>query len=655
MALVDNAWYVDFGDGSTTGYFAVTKWATGVSKVCGNLIRQNTAPAVGSERVFVCVASTGGTGTTGATEPTWTVTRGAKNTDNTLTWQEATGVAALNGDLTNTPKWTDANIKGNAITLGQVIQNSAGTLILICTTAGTAGSGAEPSWSAFTNAGATTADNTVTWTTLGASFSSWAAPHARVGNSFASGWGQNGNKFYVASEHAETQATSLTLNPPSNFSTPAQILCVTKTAVPPTAANLTTGASISVTGATTLTLGTSSGGYWNGVKFQAGSGASAGVLTISGATFALISMFKNCTFALLGTASGSTINLANGSTPARAVFDGCTFTSAAAYTIWMTSGTNTDITMRGCNWSGTAPTNLLDGPGGEPLLMEGCDLSNITTSLWSGGSAGRGTIAVLKDCKIASGVTLNNMGVPTQKAYLVRSDSGNTNYRHEVYTGSGKQTVDTTVVRTGGASDGTTPLSWKVTPGFNIGFLIPFECFPISIWNTQTGANRTVTIFGVLAGASLPTNANIWAQIEYLGTAGSPLGVMNDMSPGNPLAAASNWSADTSAWDTAATARANLHAYVFGNTISVASNPGRIFICTSGGTSAASEPAGYASAVDGSSVTDGGAVFVAGVRFAMAVTLSSPQPQLAGPITAYIKSALSGSALVWIDPLLGLS
>jgi hypothetical protein len=84
----------------------LTKWATGVTKHCGDLIRQNTAPSVGNERVFVCVASTSGTGTTGGAEPTWTVTRGAKNTDNTVTWQEATGIAALNGDLTNTPNWT---------------------------------------------------------------------------------------------------------------------------------------------------------------------------------------------------------------------------------------------------------------------------------------------------------------------------------------------------------------------------------------------------------------------------------------------------------------------------------------------------------------------------------------------------------------------
>src|SRR6267154_825439 len=104
MALVDNAWYVNFGNGSSTGYYAVALWTTITSYSAGALIRQRTTPAVGSERVFVCIIA----GTSLVSEPaSWTTTRGGKTAETAgPTWQECTGIAALNGDATNTPTWS---------------------------------------------------------------------------------------------------------------------------------------------------------------------------------------------------------------------------------------------------------------------------------------------------------------------------------------------------------------------------------------------------------------------------------------------------------------------------------------------------------------------------------------------------------------------
>src|SRR5580704_18735763 len=96
-------WYINYGDGSSTGYFAVTQWATGATKTVGQFVRQLATPAVNSERCFVCVVA----GTTNATtEPTWVITRGAKTTDNTITWMECTGLAGTCGSLTNTAGWS---------------------------------------------------------------------------------------------------------------------------------------------------------------------------------------------------------------------------------------------------------------------------------------------------------------------------------------------------------------------------------------------------------------------------------------------------------------------------------------------------------------------------------------------------------------------
>ena len=75
MSFADTAWYCNFGNGTSTGYTAVTAWAASTAVVAGALRRQLAAPAVNSERVFACIVA----GTTGSTEPTWVLTRGCQD------------------------------------------------------------------------------------------------------------------------------------------------------------------------------------------------------------------------------------------------------------------------------------------------------------------------------------------------------------------------------------------------------------------------------------------------------------------------------------------------------------------------------------------------------------------------------------------------
>src|SRR4051812_11670026 len=230
MAVVNTVWYT-----SSAGWTAVTAWATGTVKAAGALVRQNAAPAVGSERVFACTIA----GTTHATtEPTWVTTQGAKTVDNTVTWIEVTGKPGVNGDATNTPLSSSA--RSQAVVLGNIIKNNAGTHLFVCTTAGTCGAG-EPTYG--TTAGNTTADNTATWTCLGTvgSFTAWKAPGARLATSFAT----TGDTVYVSSLHAETQAAALSIAPAGL----TQYLCIADAGtIPPGAGDLTTGATVTTTG-----------------------------------------------------------------------------------------------------------------------------------------------------------------------------------------------------------------------------------------------------------------------------------------------------------------------------------------------------------------------------------------------------------------------
>lgn len=590
MALVDNAWYINFGNGTSTGWFGVTAWSLGASKVCGNIIRQATVSPALTERCFVCIASTGGTGTTGGTEPTWsTPSRGQKYTDNTVTWQECSGIAALNGDLTNTPSWTV--VKNTAVTLGQVIKNVAGTLILICTTAGTAGNGAEPSWAAFTNAGATTADNTITWTTLGASFSAWAAPHARLNNAFTTNWGQAGNAFFFGDNSAELATVSVNLIGQGTNAAPCFIYCCDHTVAPPASTNLKTTGTWTITGASNLGF---NGGYayYYGITFSAGSSTNQGNITI-GATVAFAHKFENCGLVLAGTNAASIVNIAQNLSGSRVWFInttvsfgavGQTIVSNAAEFVWE----NTASAVIGA----AVPTKLFTPPAASGTnILRGVDLSALGTGKAIVGGGGAGGFYSIIDCKLNALVTV--AGTPTiiggTITNVIRSDSSGTNYRQERYAYEATQTVETTIIRTGGASIEGTGQSWKIITTANPRWLWPYKSPVMQVENKTTGSNVTVTIYGIWGTGSVPNNDDIWIEAEWLGSASFPQGSFINSTKTNNLAAGSALSSDSSTW--------------------------------------------------GGSTTP----------FKMSVTLSSPQPALTGPINVRVLAA-KPSTTFYIDP-----
>jgi hypothetical protein len=551
VALQDNVFYCDFGNGSSTGYYAVPAWGASASKVCGNLVRQLAAPSVGNERVFVCVASTAGAGQTGGSEPSWTVTRGAKNTDNTVTWQECTGIAALNGDLANTPNWNA--VKNTAVTLGQVIQNVAGTLILICTTAGTAGNGAEPSWAAFTNAGATTSDNTITWTTLGASFSHWAVPHARVNSALALNWAQAGNKVFVASEHAETQSSGINMTGRGLAGSPVRVICVGKTNVPPGQSDVTTGASISTTGASTIEFGFNGSEwvYFNGFTINAGSSSNNASIGLADGPDCN-TKFENCTFVLNNTSSSSRINFSGAAGPNKVECVGCAFTFGAVTQGFSTAGNAGGLSLvRGGSIaaSGSIPTDLFLTVGSGLTLLDAVDLSAVNTSIAVG--SGQSGFLQLRDCKLNASVVIQDTGstiFPYSFVDVVRSDSSGKTYRIERHTVLADETTETTVVRSGGAtsSDGTS-IARKIVTKSGATWDLPYEALPLQVNNIKT-TSTTVTVYGIWGGGAVPTNDQVWMDVKYPGNAGNPLSTIISGTKSNILATGANQPSDTSSW-----------------------------------------------------------------------------------------------------------
>jgi hypothetical protein len=355
-----------------------------------------------------------------------------------------------------------------------------------------------------------------------------------------------GDDFWVANDHSESTASAVTLTSPGTNANPCRIMCVNRAgSVPPVSADLTTGAIIATTGNNALTV--AGAGYWEGITFNCGTTGVSPNLTIS--STAHFVHLKNCALAILSTGAFSNIRVGQ-TTGTKVILENTTVSFGDVGHV-----VRNDAYL---NWRNTAsaivgaviPTSLLRAGG--PALLEGVDLSalgsgkNIVASTGIAASA----YAVLKDCKLGASVTVTP--APTSPGHtetlLIRCDSGDTNYRHEKYAYQGTQTTETTIVRTGGASDGTTPISWKIITTANSKRYMPFECMPISIWNEDVGSPLDITVEGIWGGGAVPTNADIWMDVEYLGTSGFPRGSVVSSGPADQLAAGTNLTASSETW-----------------------------------------------------------------------------------------------------------
>lgn len=530
-ALANNTiWYC-----GSTKWTAVTAWAALGVTVAGAMVRQLAAPTINNERVFICIVA----GTTGAAEPTWVITKGAKTTDGTVTWMECTGIAAVNGDITNTTDWNSA--KTNTVALGQIIKRISAASYQICTTAGTAGSGAEPAFS--DTAGVTTVDNTVTWTSLGVvgNFTGWQACHARIKNAGTATWMASGDTCYVSNNSAETGAAAATVLNTGAANLPMNFICVVDTAAPPV--TLATTASCSTTGNNALTIGSNNGySYVYGMNFFSGTGATGVGLVINPSSIST----ENCSFNLPTTAGVTTVSI--GRAAGRYNFKNPTFTFGAVGQSVNLNEAFVEIVNGTFAATGTVPTTLFSSSGGFPCIatIRDSDLSNIPGTLCSLGG-GSGSPIIIYNCKINAAVTPGgSSGQPGGSELRMHNcDSGTKNYRFFNVRYEGTMQQETTIIRTGGASDGTTHISWKVIAPVVISTTSPFVTEVISEWQENIGSPVTATV--EIASAITLTNADIWLELEYLGSSATPIAtsattrVANLVTPTNVTASSATW------------------------------------------------------------------------------------------------------------------
>lgn len=435
--------------------------------------------------------------------------------------------------------------------------------VLECTTAGTTGA-AVPAWPAAPVAGDTLADGTATWTFRKPGFStgttaSWA--FSAIYMDYVALAMAAGDRLYVSNNHAESIAAVSTSGLSGTLPLPSQVVCGTDTAAPPTAV-ATTG-TVTTTGANNITVHGS--GYVYGLTFNGGSGAVNASVSLNPyvTTANAKQIYKQCSFKVVGTGTGAKI-FVNGSAGANnntnvTEWHNCSVSFASA--AHQIKNFGTFVWDGGSVLAGsTALTSSIFGGSVGVGRYSGSKISAVDlTEMGAACSlfgAGVGpNYGVIRNCKLPAAWTgeLTSGTLAVGERYEMHNcDNADTNYRLWVEDYYGSIKSETAIVKTSGASDGTTALAWKMTTSANSsypsGALASGEIH--SEWIEAVGAAKTITVEIIHDSLTALNNDEVWLEIMHLGTAGFPLGVHAHNSKADVLAAAAAQPASTVAWTT---------------------------------------------------------------------------------------------------------
>lgn len=365
-----------------------------------------------------------------------------------------------------------------------------------------------------------------------------------------------GDTIYVSDNHAESQAANIIIELAGTNDNPVDMLCVDDTGDPASPSSLAETATIT---STTGEIDIKGAGYIYGHTFSAYSNLDIGI-DAQGSN--KNQTYKNCVLKLNRTGSstpGIRFNDAGGSTSGKKTLKDCKIykaTNSQGLTVYSGLVHFMGLTLA----SGSlAPLDFIKAIGtnarssGE-VLAENCDFTSyaasfdILTTLNSG-------IMVVRNSKLPASWTgsllAGSVNGCASRISMYNCDDGDTNYRLwiEAYAGSIKH--ETTLVRTGGASDGTTGLSWKLESNANANeHVSTLETDEIVRWNETVGTAITATVEILHDSVTDLQDDEIWMEVQYLGTSGFPLGLSIDDKRADILTAAANQTTSTEAWTT---------------------------------------------------------------------------------------------------------
>ena len=360
-----------------------------------------------------------------------------------------------------------------------------------------------------------------------------------------------GDTLYVAHDHSESTAGVVTLGSSGTIANPTKIICVDRAgSVPPVSADRRATAQVATTANNNINF---SGAYahYDGIIFVAGNSTGVSQIVLAQSTSTALRL-DNCSLRLGSTGAGKIYF--GGNTGNYLELNNTTMSFSATTQRFEVANIlrwrNTPSALIG----GAVPATLFvlaSGSGGEVDCI-GVDLSAAGSGKTICGAANNSEAVRFRflDCKLDASVTKS--AVPTamggSEVDFTRSGSSGVNYTVQRHRMSGLLIEETTIVRTGGASDGTTTLAWKIVTTADCTYSQPFECPPIAIWNDTSGSAKTATVEGIWGGGAVPNDDEIWLEVEYLGDASSPQGSFVNDGKANLLTAAAGQTSSSETW-----------------------------------------------------------------------------------------------------------
>lgn len=539
-----------------------------------------------------------------------------------------------------------------------------------CTTAGTTGA-VEPTW--VLTAGATTTDNTAVWTECTGreadqSAGSWTAPARSIQDLYSLLAMTSADTIYVASNHDDTQTSAYNIG----TNDPTRVICVTVAggSMPPVSADLVTtpSAIFGHTAAGNMNIGK---GYYYGVQFRPGAGSAAIGIVLGASTTSDALTLDTCSIDFsLNTNSTSACafgNTSSGLVSADVINTVLKFNNTGQQ-VW--------ISFADVHWRDTP--DILGGstivPAGSSFFAVGSGVGRrakvrftdvgfqtITgTGLWN---VAVDSYAEFENCRFGTSprnavggtpLALSAMGAFV-RMYNCDDNSNNRNPQLLEWHPNGIVEADTTVWRTSGATDTINPWSVRLETRVDGQKWYPTKFPRVHKRRNLTGIPVTATIEFIWNGSALPTKRELFMEVVSLESTSNPLGTRRTsrasiLDTGAIATSSLPWSCTT--------ARANSTAVTVGQVRRVASNSGRLFICTTAGTTSATEPGAFAAAVDGGSVTDGTAVWQCMMRGKVTVTFTNTRVGVVTATVSYAPDTAEPSAGVFrmfVDPFLAIA
>lgn len=357
-----------------------------------------------------------------------------------------------------------------------------------------------------------------------------------------------GDAIYLSQSHAESGGAVVAVFA-GTMANPVKIIAGNDSAEPPiavSAASLISSSSITLSGSY----------YLYGLTLQAATSILPNAQSASNSV-----TLDHCSLITTGTTGSGffSIGSANNFTQKAVLLD-CTYKFSGSSNIGCATAGVVEI-KGGSFVSGTSTPSagVFGGSAsdrtGSRLLIDGLDMTNLASTVNIFRTFVSPGLFQIRNSKLPaswSGSLCNATPLATgQRFEMHNCDSGDTNYRLWVQEYSGSIKTETTLVRTGGASDGTTGYSLVMATTANANASVaPLVSPEVSIWNDTTGGSKTVTVEILHDSATNLTDGEIWLEAQYLGTSGVPLGSFISDAKADILATAADQSASSETWTT---------------------------------------------------------------------------------------------------------